>query len=71
MTDERNDRCDQCKESGQLGPEIRAYSFVKPNGERYVALLHASDGGRTCYADYDARYRAKFAAARAKEASNG
>lgn len=69
-SDDKNDRCDQCKELGLLGPEIRAYSFVKPNGDRYVALLHASDGGRDCYAKYDARYRAKFAAARAKAASN-
>lgn len=67
----RLDRCDQCKQNGQLGPEIRAYSFVKPNGDRYVALLHASDGAKDCYALYDARYRAKFAAAKAKATANG
>jgi hypothetical protein len=61
--------CVQCKEDGRLGPEIRTYSFSKPNGENYTALLHASDGGRDCYALYDARYRAKFA--KAKEAANG
>lgn len=61
--------CVQCKEDGRLGPEIRTYSFVKPNGESYIALLHASDGGRPCYAEYDARYRAKFA--KAKEAASG
>lgn len=68
-TEEKSDRCDQCKEVGKLGPELRAYSFVKPNGESYVALLHASDGGRDCYTKYDARYRAKFA--KAKEAASG
>lgn len=64
-------KCDQCKEPGRLGPEIRAYRFVKPNGESYVAFLHASDGGRTCYAEYDARYRARLEAVRAKVVSNG
>lgn len=68
MTDEK---CDQCKERGRLGPEIRAYRFVKPDGESYVAFLHASDGGRSCYAEYDTRYRARFAAVKAKEAASG
>lgn len=71
MTDEKSDHCDQCKEIGKLGPELRAYQFVKPDGSSYVALLHASDGGRDCYVKYDARYRAKFAAAKAKAAANG
>lgn len=61
--------CAQCKENGRLGPEIRAYSFVKPNGASYTVFLHASDGGKDCYSKYDARYRAKFA--KAKEAASG
>lgn len=64
-----HEKCDQCKETGRLGPEIRAYSFVKPNGESYVALLCATDGGRDCYEKYHARYRAKFE--KAKAAANG
>lgn len=64
-------KCAQCKEQGRLGPEVRAYQFVKPDGASYVAFLHASDGGRKCYAEYDARYRRKYEAAKAKGASNG
>lgn len=64
-------KCAQCKEDGRLGPEVRTYSFVKPSGESYTAFLHASDGGRPCYSEYDVRYRAKFAAAKAKEAASG
>lgn len=54
-----------------LGPELRAYVFVKPDGTRYVALLHASDGGRDCYSKYDARYRERLEAVKAEVTSNG
>lgn len=52
-------KCDQCGEKGLLGPDIRAYSFATPSGKKNVVrFLHASDGGRDCYARYHARYRA-------------
>lgn len=68
MTEEA---CDHCKEKGRLGPEIRAYSFATPKGKNVVRFLHASDGGRTCYAEYDTKYRAWLAEQRAKAVSNG
>lgn len=68
MTDEK---CDYCQERARLGPEIRAYRFATPKGGSVVRFLHASDGGRECYARYDEKYRAYMAEQRAKVASNG
>lgn len=68
MTEEA---CDQCKEKGRLGPEIRAYRFVTLKGTSVVRFLHASDGGKPCYQDYDAKYRKWIAEQRAKVATNG
>jgi hypothetical protein len=54
----RTDKCDYCGELGVLGPEIRTYQFAKPNGKSSTRSLHASDGGRSCYDDYYAKYLA-------------
>lgn len=68
MTDEK---CDQCQETGRLGPEIRAYRFTTAKGKSVVRYLHASDGGKPCYYQYDERYKKWLAEERAKAVSNG
>lgn len=64
-----DERCDHCKEVGRLGPDIRAYKFATPKGKNVVRFLHASDGGRSCYQEFDAKYRAWLAEQQAKVAN--
>jgi hypothetical protein len=66
VTDEK---CDWCKLMGRLGSDIRAYRFVTPGGKSVVRFLHASDGGQSCYQDFDKKYRTWLADERAKRAA--
>ena len=68
MTEET---CDQCKEKGTLGRDIRAYRFLTPKGSPVIRFLHPSGGDRRCFHEYEARYNAWMAEQRAKVASNG
>jgi hypothetical protein len=67
----KQETCDYCQEPGQLGPEIRAYSFAAPKGNNVVRFLHASDGGKPCYIRFESKYLAYMAEQRAKKAANG
>lgn len=67
----KDEKCDHCQEPGPLGREIRAYSFSTPKGKNVVRFLHASDGGRPCYAQYKLRYDAWMSEQNSKAASNG
>jgi len=64
-----DEKCDWCKERGRLGPEIRAYKFATPKGKSVVRFLHASDGGRPCYQEFDTKYRTWLAEQQAKVAN--
>lgn len=66
----RDRACDHCKERGLLGMDIRAYSFATPKGNNVVRFLHASDGGRACYQEFDAKYKAWMTEQREKVASS-
>lgn len=67
----KDQKCDQCEEIGQLGPQIRAYAFATAKGKNVVRFLHASDGGRDCYVRYEGRYLKWLEEQKTKAAGNG
>ena len=68
MTEET---CDQCKEKGVLGRDIRAYRFFTLKGNAVVRYLHPTSDGRRCFHDFEAKYNAWIAEQRAKGGGNG
>jgi hypothetical protein len=61
------EKCDYCQQEGELGGEIRAYSFDTPGGKkRVVRFLHGIDSGKECSDRYHDKYRTFMREQRAK-----
>lgn len=63
MTEET---CDQCKEKGVLGREIRAYRFLTPKGTPVIRYLHPSGGEKRCFHVFEAKYNEWLAGQKGK-----
>ena len=63
MTEET---CDQCKERGVLGREIRAYRFLTPKGTPVIRYLHPSGGEKRCFHTFEAKYNTWLAEQKGK-----
>jgi MOSC domain-containing protein YiiM len=63
MTEET---CDQCKEKGVLGRDIRAFRFLTLKGTPVVRYLHPTGDAKRCYHLYEEKYKAWIEQQKAK-----